>query len=131
MIYSREIAERSCGVAPRTKEVRDGTQAMKKLSAFLLLTLLPGSLLGRPNQNPQSHSLALTHVTVIDATGAPPKADMTVLVTDDRITAIGETGKAPVPKDARTTDATGKYLIPGLWDMHVHNTRDQSWGKTV
>jgi len=56
---------------------------------------------------------------------------MTVVVTDDRITAIGKTGKVPVPKDARITDAPGKYLIPGFWDMHVHNTRDQSWGKTV
>lgn len=52
--------------------------------------------------------------------GATPAADMTVIVMGDRIAAVGRTGKIRVPKGAQVIDATGKYLIPGLWDMHVH-----------
>jgi len=45
---------------------------------------------------------------------------MTVVITGNRISAIGETGKVRVPQDAQVVDATGKFVIPGLWDMHVH-----------
>jgi imidazolonepropionase-like amidohydrolase len=43
-----------------------------------------------------------------------------VVVVGNRIAALGKTGKVRVPKGAQVVDATGKYLIPGLWDMHVH-----------
>jgi len=69
---------------------------------------------------PQSRPIVLTHVTVIDATGASSKPDMTVVITGDRITNLGKTGKLRVPKGAQVIDGTGKFLIPGLWDMHVH-----------
>jgi imidazolonepropionase-like amidohydrolase len=65
-------------------------------------------------------ALVLTHVTVIDATGAPAKSDETVIITGDRITAIGKSGAINASKDAQIVDASGKFLIPGLWDMHVH-----------
>lgn len=45
---------------------------------------------------------------------------MTVVITGDRITDLGESGSIGVPKGAQVVDATGKFLIPGLWDMHVH-----------
>jgi hypothetical protein len=68
-----------------------------------------------------SQSLVLSHVTVIDATGAPAQPDMTVVLTGGRIAEIGR--KAAAPKDAQMVDATGKFLIPGLWDMHGHPHR--------
>ena len=55
--------------------------------------------------------LAFTHVTVIDCTGDPPKPDMTVVVTGDRIAAIGKTGDVVIPKDARVIDASGKFML--------------------
>jgi imidazolonepropionase-like amidohydrolase len=64
--------------------------------------------------------LAVTHVTVIDGTGAPARPDVTVVIVGDRITELDPANKARVPKNARVVDATGKFLIPGLWDMHVH-----------
>ena len=45
---------------------------------------------------------------------------MTVVITGDRITAVGKPGEAGVQEGARVVDGKGKYLIPGLWDMHVH-----------
>lgn len=64
-----------------------------------------------------SPPLVLEGVTVIDMTGAPPRPGMTVVVRDGRIESVGE---GPVPEGARVVDARGKFLIPGLWDMHVH-----------
>jgi imidazolonepropionase-like amidohydrolase len=43
-----------------------------------------------------------------------------LVVTGERISAIGRAGTVAVPADAQVVDATGKFLIPGLWDMHVH-----------
>jgi imidazolonepropionase-like amidohydrolase len=64
--------------------------------------------------------VALTHVTVIDTTGGPPQADMTVVVRDGRIASVGKAGQVQVPADAQVVAGAGKFLIPGLWDMHVH-----------
>jgi hypothetical protein len=93
---------------------------MKQAFTLLLLVTLPGLVSAQPKQNPQSIPLVFTHVTVIDATGAPAKPDMTLVVVGDRITELGPTKKVRVPKNAQVVDATGKFLIPGLWDMHVH-----------
>lgn len=64
--------------------------------------------------------LVLTHVTVIDATGASSQPDMTVVIANGRITGVGKSSSVHPPKDAQLIDASGKFLIPGLWDMHVH-----------
>jgi imidazolonepropionase-like amidohydrolase len=44
-----------------------------------------------------------------------------VIVTGDHITSVSDNSKLQLPKRARVIDATGQYLIPGLWDMHVHS----------
>lgn len=67
-------------------------------------------------------ALVFTHATVIDATGAPPRPGTTVVVKDGRIAAVGPDGSIRLPDRATVIDATGKFLIPGLWDMHVHTT---------
>ncbi len=64
--------------------------------------------------------LAIAHVTVIDTTGGPARTDMTVVVEGERITQVGPAATVRVPTDARTIDGAGKFLIPGLWDMHIH-----------
>jgi imidazolonepropionase-like amidohydrolase len=84
--------------------------------ALLLISLaLPWS-----QTKPAEIILAISDVTVIDATGAPAKPHMTVIITGDRITEIAQTEKAAIPKNAQVIDGRGKFLIPGLWDMHVH-----------
>ncbi|MHC4538179.1 MAG: ankyrin repeat domain-containing protein [Planctomycetota bacterium] len=93
---------------------------MKNTLLSLLVCLLPVGLSAQQADNNQEEPLAFTHATVIDATGSPAKPDMTIVVTGDRIAALGETGKLAVPRNAQVVDATGKFLIPGLWDMHIH-----------
>jgi hypothetical protein len=68
----------------------------------------------------QDRPLAITDVTVIDGTGAPPRTNMTVLIDRGRITAIVAARRTFIPPNATILSGTGKYLIPGLWDMHVH-----------
>ena len=68
----------------------------------------------------QEPILAFTHVNLIDATGSPVLPDMTVIVAGKRISQIGKSDVTPLPKGARVVEGRGKYLIPGLWDMHVH-----------
>jgi amidohydrolase family protein len=72
-------------------------------------------------QREAGERIALTHVTVIDMSGAKPKPDLTVLITGDRIEALGRSAEVGIPAGARVVDLTGKYLIPGLCDMHVHS----------
>jgi len=68
----------------------------------------------------QEHIVAITHVNVIDATGVPVHADMTVIVRGKQIAQLGKSGAILIPKSAKLVDGKGKFLIPGLWDMHVH-----------
>jgi imidazolonepropionase-like amidohydrolase len=65
-------------------------------------------------------ALAITHINVIDATGSPPQADMTVIIQDGHIISLGKSDAVHAPAGAKTVDGSGKYLVPGLWDMHVH-----------
>jgi len=80
--------------------------------ALAALILAPALALAQP--------LAITGVTLIDGTNAPPQPGMTVLVEGERIAAVGQTAAMTFPADAQVVDGTGKFLIPGLWDMHVH-----------
>jgi len=65
-------------------------------------------------------TLAITHVNVIDASDSLPRVDQTVIVRGNRIMNVGAALNAKIPAGARIMDGHGKYLIPGLWDMHVH-----------
>ncbi|MEO5926056.1 MAG: amidohydrolase family protein [Bryobacteraceae bacterium] len=64
--------------------------------------------------------LVFEHVTVIDATGGPAIPNVSVVLRGGLIDRI-ESGITP-PEGATVIDATGKFMIPGLWDMHVHLT---------
>ena len=102
------------------------TSFVSVLLGFLLL----GLLFAQRKQSTGPKPLTITHVTVIDATGAPPKPDMTVVIAGDRIVALDNSAKL-IPTDAQVIDATGKFLIPGLWDMHFHLDDPEMWPTRV
>ncbi len=66
------------------------------------------------------NTTAITHVSVIDVASGETHPDNTVLVTGNRITYAGPATSAKIPSGATVIDGRGKFLIPGLWDMHVH-----------
>jgi imidazolonepropionase-like amidohydrolase len=68
-----------------------------------------------------SHEIiALTDVTVIDPSAAQPQPNMTVVLRDGLIAALGSVGAVEIPPGAVRIDGTGRFLIPGLWDAHAH-----------
>ena len=74
-----------------------------------------------PPERPQTPgTFALVGATVIDGTGAAPKPNQTVVISGGRIAAVGDSADVSIPPGARSIDATGQFLIPGLWDLHVH-----------
>src|SRR5438128_1042616 len=102
---------------------RPALRIIVRLPLILLCSIL---LLSQPKAASGQRSLVFTHVTVIDATGAAAKPEMSVIISGQRIVKLGRTGRVHLPKDALVRNASGKFLIPGLWDMHVHE-----WNKEV
>jgi imidazolonepropionase-like amidohydrolase len=82
--------------------------------------LLP-KLVCTAQYNPAPGPTVITHATVLNPGTSSVQRNRTVVITGDRITSVSDTEKFQLPKNARVIDATGQYLIPGLWDMHVHS----------
>jgi len=102
-----------------------------KLTAKLIFLFLLFPLLSEAGP---STRLVLQHVTIIDGTGAAPQPDQTVVVVDGRIHSVGPASQSKTEKADKVVDARGKFLIPGLWDMHVHVAgilADPKWSKDV
>jgi imidazolonepropionase-like amidohydrolase len=68
---------------------------------------------------PAADRLIIDHVTVIDGTGAAPQPDMAVIIEGSKIAAVKPSSLA-AGESGKRIDATGKYLIPGLMDVHIH-----------
>src|SRR3989442_12449129 len=75
--------------------------------------------------------LALTHVLLVDGTGAAPKPDQTIVIRAGRIAAVGPAASVQIPAGARVMDATGSTVIPGLIGMHDHLFYTAAGGRAV
>jgi imidazolonepropionase-like amidohydrolase len=98
--------------------------------AFVLLILQASTAMASdcpPSKN-GSTTLAIEHVTVLpmSTTGAQKVDDATVLIRDGRIASITPTAHASIPKGVRRINGSGKWLMPGLTDMHVHLLNDRN-----
>ena len=94
--------------------------------SWLAVSILLAGLVGC--HQPMDGPVAFTHVTVIDATGTSPQPDMTLVVADGRIASLEKSGANVVPASALVVNASGKFVIPGLWDMHVHTMQSITSG---
>lgn len=65
-------------------------------------------------------TLAITHVTVVDVASGTLLADRTILIRGTRIERVDSAPCVSLSRGADTLDGTGRFVIPGLWDMHVH-----------
>ncbi|MFI5233890.1 MAG: amidohydrolase family protein, partial [Gemmatimonadales bacterium] len=106
------------------------TRQVPRIAAALGLTVRAMALAvaaHTASAQPRSDTLAriaFTNATVIDGTGAPPRAAQTILVSRGSIEAVFDTGSRALPRGVRVVDLTGKFVIPGLIDSHVHNATD-------
>jgi hypothetical protein len=83
--------------------------------AAIVIVLAPTTAAGQ-------RAIAFTHVTVIDGADSIPRRDQTVVVRGTHIAVVESSRAATIPSNARVLDGRGKFLIPGLWDMHVHTS---------
>jgi hypothetical protein len=106
-----EAKRRSLGLPP--------AHAGDKLRPMLLscILIIAAAVAQAP---PAREAFAITHVTVIDGGDPVPRLDQTVVVRGNRIVAVGPAARTQVPAGTRVLPGRGKFLIPGLWDMHVH-----------
>jgi len=77
-------------------------------------------LAARLTHHPQGGGLAIRYARLFDPATLAVQQGMTVIVSGDRIQAVGKDGEVSVPPGVEVIDAGGKTLLPGLWDMHVH-----------
>lgn len=91
-----------------------------EFGVLLLLVSLSHPVGAQATPETRQQPIAITQVTLIDGTGAATRENMTVVITGDRISAIGKSGRVRIPRRAMVINGRGKYLIPGLIDTHVH-----------
>ena len=68
----------------------------------------------------QAPLIALVHARVIDGTGAPARADQTLVIRDGNIVLLGDSARTPPPAGASVVDLTRKSVLPGLVMLHEH-----------
>ncbi len=87
-----------------------------------LLRLAVAGLLAAPAANAQSDSsIVISNVTVIDVESGQRHPGVSVVISGNRIAQVGRLRRSDFAQGARIIDGSGKFLIPGLWDMHVHS----------
>ncbi|MBW3533676.1 MAG: amidohydrolase family protein [Gemmatimonadetes bacterium] len=107
-------------MGPRREAVSGGVAALARLASAAAL-LLAALLLAAPSAAQDAPPpVALLGATLIDGTGAAPVRDAAVVVREGRITCAGPRARCPVPADVRVEDVTGRWIVPGLVDGHVH-----------
>jgi len=89
--------------------------AMRTLAFLLSLVAATGA-----QSPPSATPFVLSGATVYDGTAAPAIADAAVVVRDGKIAAVGPRREIEVPAGATVVDCTGRFLVPGLIDTHVH-----------
>jgi imidazolonepropionase-like amidohydrolase len=112
---------------------------IRVLARALLAIVCSSGLLASAAYAQKSDPIRLTFVgvTVIDTAGGPPQKDMTVVISGGRIERLEKSRAAKSGSDRQsgeTIDARGKFIIPGLWDMHTHIAginADPAWAKDV
>jgi imidazolonepropionase-like amidohydrolase len=119
--YAMKTSPKSAALPASSATARVRARTLRPLVAGGLAAGL-AACLALAACSPREPALAFTHVTLIDMTGAPAQRDMTVLIVRDKIAAVTPSDSDDVPWSATVIDGHGKYLIPGLTDMHVHLT---------
>ena len=91
---------------------------MRTTLAAIALMAFAASL--PPEQNPELDTTTIVHVTVVDVSTGKELPDQTVVLGGDHIVSVAAFDPTAADPQGRVVDAQGAFLIPGLWDMHVH-----------
>ncbi len=105
-----------------TPRIRTKSGAFGALAAVAACLVLATSLTAQDAAKKPEPITALVGGTLIDGTGAAPVPNAVVLIQGKKIIAAGAAATVPIPKDAAKIDATGKWILPGFIDCHIHTT---------
>lgn len=100
--------------------------------SLCLLSCLKPDLLSQSNQkagtlkNPEKPVIALVGGTLIDGTGKEPLPNAVIIIEGDKIKEVGPAGKIKIPARATKIDASGKWILPGFIDCHIHLATETS-----
>ncbi|MBY0215889.1 amidohydrolase family protein [Paenibacillus illinoisensis] len=95
----------------------------KPLLGFMTLLILLTGCTDSNDTNKEtapSHTLMIQHATIVDVRSGKLVNNQTITITKNKITHIGNSEDVDIPDFAQVRNAKGQYVIPGLWDMHVH-----------
>src|SRR5262245_57983116 len=96
-------------------------KTLQRVGFLMFVILFSVGMLGHNTNAAESNRvIAFLHAEVVPMDRERVLHDHTVVVTEGKIVTIGPSSKVRVPAGALRIDATGRYLIPGLCDMHVH-----------
>jgi hypothetical protein len=95
--------------------IRLAPRVRRTLRAFLAAAAMTGC--GAQAAPP---ALAIVDVALIDGVSETVRAHQTVIVRDGKVVEVGPASETEVPRGTRRIDGRGRWLMPGLWDMHVH-----------
>ncbi len=94
------------------------------LTTLFLSSLVLGQNQGTPDVTPfisvNAPTFVLTHVRIIDGSGAPAKEDQSIVIADGKIQSLGPAGSIKVPEGAKQYDRTGYSVMPGIVGLHDH-----------
>jgi len=90
---------------------------MNRFLILLTVFLLLGSVIAKGQTQ---NTKVIVGATLINSTGRPPIKDAVILIEGTRISHVGPRSRTKIPKGAETIDGRGKYVIPGLGEMHTH-----------
>ena len=112
----------TCGISGRKRyNPRMKTQQSLPLHLLMLgLAVLLTNCPARAQKPSAADLLVLQNVTVVDVRSGKLQPDQTVVLERNRIYSVGPSKSAKYPRNADSVNCKGGYLIPGLWDMHVH-----------
>src|SRR5688500_10128440 len=88
--------------------------------SLILLTCLLSCTHAQPVSVGGAEEWALTRVTLVDVESGGVLPEQTVVIRGNRIVTVAPSRRVRLSRTARIVDGSGRFLIPGLWDMHVH-----------
>src|SRR5205814_5624507 len=117
-ILFETATRRSCGDGARSYNFGGGTQSPQRHSLMKSFATIAASLAFAAIVS--AEKIALVNATVIDPATQRVMSNAIVVIDGNKIAAVGDAKTASAPKDARVIDCTGKFILPGYIDTHVH-----------
>jgi imidazolonepropionase-like amidohydrolase len=93
---------------------------LRYVSGIVLLAVIGQNVALGAAQPPLANATAIRHVTVVDVSSGSLLRDQDVVIVGDRIASVGPSADHALPGVSQIIDGGGKFLIPGLWDCHIH-----------